>query len=199
MHYSCYVCGCLGHVLKDCSVSRGEGADLPFGSWLRASNGIGDRKSHSNMAKSPDKRGPIRASSQEDFDDFVDQMAVTLTNSKSIISPSPPGPSGTSNTLAPIINLQSSIKDNPEKELQGQSSRVDMVQEHDISEKLLSNPGNKMKWKRRARGEHDTKSSSFDPQVELISGKRSIQHQINHTGISKKITVDASPFCSLVL
>lgn len=124
-----------------------------------------------------------------------------MIKTNSIDTGSSRGQSSNLDSLAPSANFHQNIsKDFSEKELKdGQSSMENMVHDqHDTPEKILSIPGNKMNWKRRARG-NNANSSSLDTQIDLTLGKRPIQNQPSHSGSSKKIKVDASPDCSLVL
>lgn len=85
-----------------------------------------------------------------------------MIKTNSIDTGSSRGQSSNLDSLAPSSNFHQNIsKDFSEKELKdGQSSMENMVHDqHDTPEKMLSIPGNKMNWKRRARGNNANSNS----------------------------------------
>lgn len=53
----CFVCGRLGHVLKDCEAKDVDKAAIKFGNWLRAPTRMGDRKTYNPSSGSSSSKG----------------------------------------------------------------------------------------------------------------------------------------------
>ncbi|GER41574.1 cellular nucleic acid-binding protein [Striga asiatica] len=58
----CYLCGRIGHVLKECEATEGNSENLPFGSWLKASTHITGKKNREEGRASP-RSSPVGSSS----------------------------------------------------------------------------------------------------------------------------------------
>lgn len=186
----CYLCGCLGHVLRDCVNSTDDPKACPFGSWLRAPSVGGLRKNQVANIK-----GTIRIGNNSDSSNGVsegpkDGLILQNLNSNTLGTDSSSEKSGsdeskifisqilTSNIAAPIqVSL---IKEND-------SGLI--MDYNDMVGKVGLNQAVKKKWKRMAKGESSSQPGLTKQLLDGDSLKRTLKNPIEAIDRNKKAKV----------
>lgn len=152
----CYSCGRLGHVIRECDGKIIEGPKFPFGNWLRAPSGVGDRKTQYPRTNSPIQSGSRNDHSHEESKAIDEPLSLTLpnTNTNTIETTSAREESGMDEFQVIKEDLPTSRNNGLEKGLMIMETSKEVEQHHGNTDIPTSRiQASKVKWKRLARGE----------------------------------------------